>query len=118
VARHSKKIQRLFLNEVVTSLPGLHRPTREPPPDDLAPGEFLEVSTGEDSPSALATFAHVFLGFVVWIVWIVWSAYLWFFSDAPYDDLYIAGAIWAATFILTIMGVPAMRRKARNRVRS
>jgi len=117
MGRHKKPVLGLFLTEVLTSLPGMHRPTAHRPPEDLSPEEFHEISTGEDTAGVVRNLGHTLLGLGFWLAWIVWTAYMWFFSDAPYTDLWIAFFIWFVVFVLTIIGVPWMRRRARNRVR-
>lgn len=101
----------------MTSLPLLHRQTSEAEPDDIPAGEFLETRTGEDTSGSLTSLSHYTLGVVVWVGWIAWALYMWFFTVSPLRDFVIAGVIWAVTFVITIMGVPAMRRTARNRIR-
>jgi len=117
MGRHSRKPEHPLLPEVTSSLPGLHRPTNQPPPEDLGPNEFHEITTGEDTGGVGPHLFHAVLGLVSWMVWIAWTAYLWFFIDAPFTDLWIAFLIWFVVFVVTILGVPIMRRKARNRIR-
>jgi len=118
MGRHSKEKKPPILREVVTSLPGLHHSTHRTPPEDLRPDEFVEISTGEDSPKSLGTLGHIVLGISFWVGWIFWTVYLWFFVGQPLNDVVIAFAVWAITFALVILGIPLMRRKARNRVHS
>jgi hypothetical protein len=117
VGRHSKRVEHPLLPEVVSSLPVLHRPTAHLPPDDLEPEGFREISTGEDSGGVVSNRRHTILGLVSWVLWLWWLIYLWFLIDSPFTDLWIAFAIWFVVFVATIVGVPIMRRTARNRIR-
>jgi hypothetical protein len=117
MGRHSKKPERPILTEVVTSLPGFYHPTRQLPPDDLSPQEFVEVSTGDDTPGIVTSRLHTVIGVVFWGAWVVWTIWVWFFTGAPFTDLGIAFLVWLVTFVITLITVPVMRRKARNRVR-
>jgi hypothetical protein len=117
MGRNSKRGERPFLKEVVTSLPGLHRHTEQLEPDDIPADEFVEVSTGEDDAKPFRAVRHWVIGLAAWAAWLAWTINVWFFSGSPLDDLVLAGIIWFVTFIITIIGVPAWRRKARNRVR-
>jgi len=117
MARDTSPNERPILKEVVTSLPGLHRPSTKLPPEDLSAEDFVETCTGQDTPGVTSTPLHTVLGIVFWIGWIGWTIYAWFFSGAPFDDLGIVLVIWVVTFVITVLGIPVMRRKARNRVR-
>ena len=117
MGRHGKKIEHPVLVEIVTSLPMAHTPTTARPPEDLAPEAFREISTGENTNGVVTSFRHTLLGLLFWAQWIAWTIYMWFFQDAPFTDLFIAFAVWLVVFVVTIIGVPIMRRKARNRVR-
>jgi hypothetical protein len=103
--------------EALTSLPLTHQRTAHLPPHDLLPEEFVEIGTGEDASGVVANPGHTILGLVAWVGWIGWTVQLWFFSNAPFTDFFIAAGIWLFAFVVTIFGVPAMRRTARNRVR-
>jgi hypothetical protein len=117
VGRHSKRGEHPLLPEVVGSLPALHRPTTHLPPDDLEPEVFREICTGEDTGGVVSNLGHTVLGLVSWVLWLVWMIYLWFFIDSPFTDLWIAFVIWFVVFVITILGIPIMRRTSRNRVR-
>ena len=117
MGRNAKKNERPILTEVITSLPGLARRTTRLPPDDLGPDEFVETSTGQDLPASMGSLGHVILGISFWVGWIMWTIYTWFFTGQPFTDLGIAFAIWVFTFVVVILGVPLMRRRARNRIR-
>jgi hypothetical protein len=106
------------LAEVFTSFPGPHSRTKHLPPDDI-PEEFVhDRETGEDSTVALTSLGHILIGVLGWLGWIGWTAYMWFFTGAPITDLLIVLAVWLVSFFATIIGVPFMRRRARNRVRN
>jgi hypothetical protein len=113
-----RKNPRGLVVEALTSLPGKHQRTAHLPPHDLPPEEFVEIGTGEDTSGIVANPGHTILGLAVWAGWIVWTVQLWFFSNAPFTDLFIAAGIWLFAFVVTIFGIPAMRRAARNRVRT
>jgi len=117
MGRHRQRIPGSFLTEVLTSLPGIHKASPHQPPEDLSPEEFHEIGTGEDTGGVVRNLGHTIFGLVFWLGWIGWTAYMWFFTNAPFTDLGIAFVIWLVVFVITIIGVPWMRRKARNRVR-
>jgi hypothetical protein len=115
--RHKKKLEHPLLKEVVTSLPGPHRRSARLPTDDI-PEEYVhDLETGEDSSVALTSPGHIIIGFLGWIGWIAWTIYMWFFTGAPVTDFLIVLAAWFISLVVTIVGVPLMRRRARNRVR-
>jgi len=116
VGRHSSWGQRPFLPEVVSSLPALNRRTSQQPPEDLPPEELREIRTGEDTDGVIKNTRHTLLGVAAWLGWMLWTVHLWFFVGAPFTDLWIVIAIWFVVFVVTIIGVPIMRRKARDRI--
>jgi hypothetical protein len=113
----SKKRRRVSpaLAEIVTSFPRLYKRSSESPPEDLRPEDWVEVSTGEDTPRQIMSVWQTIIGLLSWAVWVTWTIYVWFFTDAPWTDLYIVLSVWIITFVITVIGVPFMRRKARNR---
>ena len=118
MAKHRRPKDRPILTEVVTSLPGGYRKTRHLPPEDLTPEEFVEISTGEDDTRDLAAVGHRALGLLFWLGWIIWTVYTWGFLGQPATDLGVAFTIFVVTYVVTILGVLWMRRRARNRNRA
>jgi len=113
--RRGKKLNGVFM-EAITSLPGKHARSAYPPPHDLPAEEFVEIGTGEDTAGIAPNLGHTMLGLLAWAGWIAWTIHLWFFSGQPFTDLFIAVGVYVFAFLVTIFGVPAMRRTARNRV--
>lgn len=110
-----KKSEHPILNEAVWSLPGLHRPTNQQPPEDLSPEDWVEVSTGEDTPRVVSSLGSTLLGLLFWGLWAAWTIYIWFFTGTPLTDLWILLLVWALTFVTVVVGVPVSRRKTRVR---
>ena len=101
--------------EVISSLPGRHKRTIQLPPDDTQDETFVRIMTGGSTERKLLSIWHSILGLTLWVLWIGWAVYMWFFSSAGLDDLVIAIAVFLATYIFTIIGVPLVRLMARNR---
>ncbi len=106
-----------FSDEILTSLPGLHHHTRQLAPDQLPDEPFIEIRTGQDDDSQAMNLQHTILGLLAWIGVIAWTIYIWSASSVALSDLFLAGSLWVLTFLFTIVGVPAVRRKARNRAK-
>ncbi len=118
VGENNNQRQNELAEEVFSSLPRAYKHTSQLPPDSI-PGEFFEeLQTGEDLAGKVVKLSHNFLGALVWLGIIVWAIYVWGFKGTPLTDLIIALAVWVSTFIFTVIGVPAVRRTARNRAKS
>jgi len=85
----AKRARNPAVNETLWSLPGLQRRTTQSPPEDLAPEDWVEVSTGEDTPRSVMTVGHTIIGLVFWAAWLAWTIYVWFFTGTPITDLWI-----------------------------
>ena len=106
-----------FSQEILTSLPGLHRHTSQLAPDQV-PGEpFEEIRTGQDNDKKSASVQHTILGLLTWMGLIGWTIHIWIAAPMAISDLILAVSLWVLTFLFTIVGVPAVRRKARNRAK-
>jgi len=109
---------RPILTEVVTSLPGGYRKTRHLPPEDLTPEEFVEISTGEDDPRDLAAVGHRALGLLFVGVDYLDRLHLGLPRPTGHRPLGLPSLFFVVTYVVTILGVPWMRRRARNRNRA
>ena len=113
--RHATSKNHELSDEILTSLPGLHRHTRELAPDQVPDEPFVEIQTGQDEEKGFTKAHHTLIGILAWVGVIGWTSYLWIASPIAITDLVLAGSLWILTFLFTIIGVPAVRRKARNR---
>ena len=112
-----KPSRRALAREVLTSLPRAYKHTAQLPPDDIPKEIFDEVQTGDDFAGQVVKVSHNLVGAAVWIGIISWTIYVWGFAGTPVTDLFIALGVWVATFVFTVVGVPAVRRTARGRAR-
>lgn len=115
--RHATPINHEFSEEILTSLPGFHRHTSELAPDQVPDEPFEEIRTGQDSDKDTTRTHHTIVGLLAWVGVIGWTIQLWIGSPMAVIDLVLAGSLWVLTFLFTIIGVPAVRRKARNRAK-
>lgn len=117
LGRHSTPINHELSNEILTSLPGLHSHTHEVAPDQVPDEPFVEIRTGQDDDKSFSKLRHTLVGLVAWMGIIGWTVYVWISSPIALTDVLFAGSLWALTFLFTIVGVPSVRRKARNRAK-
>lgn len=113
--RHATPVNHELTDEILTSLPGLHRHTRELAPDQVLDEPFEEIRTGQDDEKSFSKAHHTLIGLLAWAGIIGWTIYIWIASPMALTDLVFAGGLWVLTFLFTIVGVPSVRRKARNR---
>ena len=118
IGRHEEKPEPHPLAEAFTSIPGVHKYTAMSLPDDVLDGEFVEISTGEETPEALTNGWHRIIGVFFWLAWLGFGIYAWWQSGANLSEYQVAAVIWLLSFLFTIFGFPVMRRTARNRTHS
>lgn len=117
MGRHERNQGADLIREVLTSLPAAHPHTKQSPPEDLDAGLFTEVQSGQDASNVQPPLWQLLIAALFWVGWIGWTTYIWVFSGSPISDLGIAIALCLLTFAFTIVGVPVVRRVARNRGR-
>jgi hypothetical protein len=115
LGRHSTPINHELSNEILTSLPGIHVHTHELAPDQVPDEPFDEIRTGQDDDKSFSKVHHILMGLLAWAGIIGWTVYIWISSPMALTDLVLALGLWVLTFLFTIIGVPFVRRKARNR---
>ncbi len=115
MGKHTRRIGAMVRREILSGLPGKHRHTQLPEPELLSPGEFHEISTGENDPAALESWGHRILGLIFWLGWFGWGVYHWWFVDSNPIAFVIAAVLWMAIFTFTFVGVPLVRVVVKSR---
>lgn len=75
-----------------------------------------EISTGYRQDSSLMHKRDYFFGIVSWVAWFSWGIYLWWFTATPMFEYAVGVVVWVSVFLFSIIGVPIVRRVARDRV--
>ncbi len=115
MVRHRQRSLRSAGWEALTSLPRAYRRTRLLPPDDADLPTLHSVETGMVRPQDLSNVGHRILGILFWGLWIFIGNATWWYYEGSLTEAVIASAIWVATFLFVILGVPVVRTVARGR---
>ena len=115
--RRSKRNEHELVKEILTSLPVSDKHTLELAPDQIPSEPFEEVRTGQDDKQNFSRASHTVIGLFSWVGIFGWTFYIWIASPIALNDLVLALGLWVLTFLFTIIGVPFVRRKARNRAK-
>lgn len=104
-------------HEIVRNLPGARKPTMEREPENEGYPVANDIHTGSMDVDALTSPGHRVIGTLFWVGWFSWGVYTWWFVDRTLTDFAIGLAVWTGAFAFTVIGVPIVRRAARNRHR-